>query len=79
MDCRSTGRRSTEFPDKNIELRNVLDSKPVGYRVKFQYISIGFRDTCIQLFSTERIDPLDLNWANYYIGIVENIQELKTL
>lgn len=58
-----------------IDLRNVLDAKPAGYIVKFQYTSIGILGTEFRLLSADnkRGSPY------YYIGIVENLQELKSM
>lgn len=54
---------------KLIEANRVLDAKPAGYRIKFQYTSIGIMDTGIYLSLAESPNQFRIS-PRYTIGMM---------
>lgn len=65
---------------KSIDLNDVLDAKPDGFKMKFQYTSIGLKNTGIAFSSAETANNFfGDRWPRYKIGKLTNAESTEFL
>lgn len=79
MKCNSELARCDKFGAK-IDLNAVLDAKPVDYKVKLKYTSIGAGKAGIYLSSAKIEDTINFYKSPlYHLGITDFVQRKTTL